>query len=138
MGTEKDTSPFIKQPTDLSKTQGEPSAQAVYLKRGSRFFTYRSIWELVPSPSHSFSQSDSLKWKGGRGYTNTNDDCVVCLFSSRGGRCCCLTAEEVDHQLVGAHHDGGVGDLPHQVGGEAAVQRTEALLPGHRGESLEE
>lgn len=55
----------------------------------------------------------------------------------RRRRCCCLTIEEVDHQLVGAHHDGGVGDLAHQVCGEAAVQRAVALLPDHRGQSLE-
>lgn len=49
-----------------------------------------------------------------------------------------LTVQEVDHQLVGAHHDGGVGDLAHQVGSEAAVQRPVALLFGDRGQSLEE
>lgn len=42
-----------------------------------------------------------------------------------------LTAQEVDHQLIGAHHDGGVGDLSHQVGGEPAVQGRVALLSGH-------
>lgn len=41
-----------------------------------------------------------------------------------------LAAEQVDHHLVGAHHDGSVGDLPDQVGGEATVQRPVALLPG--------
>lgn len=42
-----------------------------------------------------------------------------------------LTTQEVDSQLVGAHHDGGVRDLPDQVGGEAAVQGSVALLFGH-------
>lgn len=42
-----------------------------------------------------------------------------------------LTVQEVDHQLVGAHHDGGVGNLAYQVGGEAAVQGAVALLFGH-------
>lgn len=40
-----------------------------------------------------------------------------------------LAAEQVDHHLVGAHHDGGVGDLSDQVGGEATVQCPVALLP---------
>lgn len=39
-----------------------------------------------------------------------------------------LTAEQIDHHLVGAHHDGRVGDLPDEVGGEAAVQRPVTLL----------
>lgn len=42
-----------------------------------------------------------------------------------------LTVQEVDHQLVGAHHDGGVGDLSYQVGGEATVQGAVTLLFGH-------
>lgn len=42
-----------------------------------------------------------------------------------------LTVQEVDHQLVGAHHDGGVGDLSYQVGCEATVQGAVALLFGH-------
>lgn len=32
------------------------------------------------------------------------------IQSVRGGA---LTIQEVDHKLIGAHHDGGVGDLPH-------------------------
>lgn len=43
-----------------------------------------------------------------------------------------LAAKQVDHHLVGAHHDGSVGDLPDQVGGEATVQRPVALLSGDR------
>ena len=42
-----------------------------------------------------------------------------------------LTVQEVDHQLVGGDDDGCVGDLSHQVGGEAAVQRAVPLLSGH-------
>lgn len=42
-----------------------------------------------------------------------------------------LTAEQIDHHLVGAHHDGRVGDLPDEVGGEAAVQRPVPLLSGY-------
>lgn len=49
-----------------------------------------------------------------------------------------LSVEQVDHQLIGAHHDGGVGDLPDQVGEEAPVKRPVALLPGDCGQSLEE
>lgn len=44
-----------------------------------------------------------------------------------------LTVQEVDHQLIGAHHDGGVGNLAYQVGGEAAIQGTVALLSGYCG-----
>lgn len=51
------------------------------------------------------------------------------IQSKRWGKT--LTVQEVDHQLVGAHHDGGVGDLSYQVGGEAAVQGAVALLFGH-------
>ena len=28
-----------------------------------------------------------------------------------------LTTKQVDHHFIGAHHDGGVGDLSDQVGG---------------------
>lgn len=42
-----------------------------------------------------------------------------------------LTIQEVDYQLVGAHHDARVGYLAYQVGGETAVQGAEALLFGH-------
>lgn len=42
-----------------------------------------------------------------------------------------LTVQEVDYQLVGAHHDARVGYLAYQVGGETAVQGAEALLFGH-------
>lgn len=49
-----------------------------------------------------------------------------------------LAVEQVDHQFVSGHHDGGVGDLADEVCGEAAVQRPVALLPGHGQQSLEE
>lgn len=53
----------------------------------------------------------------------------VYMYSLKRGKT--LTVQEVDHQLVGAHHDGGVGDLSYQVGGEAAVKGAVALLFGH-------
>lgn len=49
-----------------------------------------------------------------------------------------LAVKQVDDQFVGGHHDGRVGDLAHQVGGEAAVQRAVALLPRHREQRVEE
>lgn len=49
-----------------------------------------------------------------------------------------LAAEQVDHHLVGAHHDGSVGDLPDQVGGEATIQCPVALLSGDRQKCVEE
>lgn len=48
----------------------------------------------------------------------------------RGGRET-LTVQEVDYQLVGAHHDGCVGYLAYQVGSETAVQGAKALLFGN-------
>lgn len=54
---------------------------------------------------------------------------IKCLKGERGGRT--LTVQEVDNQLVGAHHDGCVGYLAYQVGGEAAVQGAKALLFGN-------
>lgn len=51
------------------------------------------------------------------------------MSSSKGANT--LTVQDVDHHLVGAHHDGGVGDLSYQVGGEAAVQSTKSLLFGN-------
>lgn len=52
------------------------------------------------------------------------------LASSLKDRVGGLSIQEVDHQLIGAHHDGGVGNLAYQVGGEATVQSTEPLLFG--------
>ena len=40
-------------------------------------------------------------------------------------------ATEVDDGLVGGHHDGCVGDLPHQLGGQSAVQASRAFLLEH-------
>lgn len=56
---------------------------------------------------------------------------TVSLFKREGDIPGELTAEQVDHHFIGAHHDGGVGDLSDQVGGEAAVQGAVALLFGH-------
>jgi len=36
--------------------------------------------------------------------------------------------ERVDRELVGCHHDGRVGDLPHQLGPQAPVQTPPTLL----------
>lgn len=48
-----------------------------------------------------------------------------------------LTVQEVDHQLVGAHHDRCVGDLADQMCGETPVQGAVALFFGHCCQSLE-
>lgn len=49
-----------------------------------------------------------------------------------------LRAEQIDHKLVGAHHDGGVGDLSDKVRGQATVQCPVSLLSGNCEQSLEE
>ena len=46
-----------------------------------------------------------------------------------------VSAGEVDHQLVGGHHDGSVGYLSHQVGPEAPVEPHHSLLPVDGGQS---
>ena len=48
------------------------------------------------------------------------------------------SADRVDHGLVGGHHDGRVGDLPHEVGAEAAVEADQPLLAAHRGQRAPE
>lgn len=63
---------------------------------------------------------------------------TVCLFAQEGGVRVALTAEQVDHHFICTHHDGGVGNLSDEVGGEAAVQRPVSFLPGYCQESLEE
>lgn len=63
---------------------------------------------------------------------------TVSLFKQEGDIPGGLTAEHVDHHFIGTHHDGGVGNLSDEVGGEAAVQRPVSLLPGYRQQSLEE
>lgn len=42
-----------------------------------------------------------------------------------------LTIEQVDHQLIGAHHNSSVRDLSDQVSSEASVQCSVTLLPDH-------
>lgn len=49
-----------------------------------------------------------------------------------------LVAQKVNDELVGGHHDGCVGDLTHQVGGEPTVQCFKPLLPGHRAYCIQE
>ena len=49
-----------------------------------------------------------------------------------------LPVDEVHDQLVGGHHDGRVGDLPDQVGGQPPVQPGPALLPVHQLQALPE
>lgn len=48
-----------------------------------------------------------------------------------------LAAKQINHHFIGAHHDCSVWDLSDEVGGETAVQRSVALLPGHRQQGLE-
>ena len=50
----------------------------------------------------------------------------------------CVLAEGVHGQLVGRHHDGGVGDLPDQLGAQAPVEAVPALLPVDQPECLPE
>ena len=47
-------------------------------------------------------------------------------------------SERVDSQLVGGHHDGGVGDLSDQLSAQASVQPPPPLLPVHQSQSLPE
>ena len=49
-----------------------------------------------------------------------------------------VLAEGIDRQLVGRHHDGRVGDLPHQLGPEAPVEPQPALLLVDQPEGLPE
>ena len=39
-----------------------------------------------------------------------------------------VLTESVDSQLVGGHHDGGVGDLSHQLCAQTSVQTLPPLL----------
>ena len=49
-----------------------------------------------------------------------------------------VSAGEVDHQLVGGHHDGSVGYLSHQVCAQASVQSQHPLLPVYSGQGAPE
>jgi len=49
-----------------------------------------------------------------------------------------VLGEQVHDGLVGRHHDGRVGDLAHELGGEAAVEAADALLVPHHGQRLPE
>ena len=46
--------------------------------------------------------------------------------------------EPVDDELVGDHHDGGVGDLPAELGDHAAVEPPPPLLAVHQEDRLPE
>lgn len=46
--------------------------------------------------------------------------------------------QHVHDGFVGGHHDGSVGNLPHQLCGQAAVQALVALLAPHEQQRLEE
>lgn len=48
-----------------------------------------------------------------------------------------LTAEQIDHHFIGAHHDGSVGDLSDEVSSEAAVQCPVSLLSRYSQQCLE-
>lgn len=49
-----------------------------------------------------------------------------------------LTFEQVDDELVGAHHDGRIGDLSDQMCGKSSVKSSIAFLSKHQAETLEE
>ena len=44
--------------------------------------------------------------------------------------------ERVDGELVGGHHDGGVGDLSDQLGAQTPVQSPPSLLLVHEPQCL--
>ena len=46
--------------------------------------------------------------------------------------------QQVDRQLVGGHHDGGVGDLSDELRGEALVEAPAALLAVDEAKGLPE
>ena len=45
---------------------------------------------------------------------------------------------QVDNEFVGGHHDGSVGDLPQELGQEAAVEGIETLLDSNQPHRLSE
>ena len=49
---------------------------------------------------------------------------------------CIVLVDEVYCEFVGGHHDGRVGDLPDEVGGEAPVKSRPALLLVNQTHSL--
>lgn len=49
-----------------------------------------------------------------------------------------LTAKQIDHHLICAHHDGRVGNLSDEMSGQAAVQRPVSLFLGYCEQSVEE
>ena len=49
-----------------------------------------------------------------------------------------MSADQVDHGLVGGHHDGRVGDLPAELGDHAAVEAAPPLLAVHQEDRLPE
>ena len=51
---------------------------------------------------------------------------------------CIVLVDEVNGELVGGHHDGCVGDLPDEVGGEAPIKSRPALLLVNQAHSLPE
>ena len=50
----------------------------------------------------------------------------------------CVLAEGVHGQLVGGHHDGGVGDLSDQLSAQTSVQAMSALLSVDQPQCLPE
>ena len=49
-----------------------------------------------------------------------------------------VLTESVDSQLVGGHHDGGVGDLSDQLSAQTSVQAMPSLLSVDQPECLPE
>ena len=70
-GRERHTFPFIKQPTDLSKTQGEPSTQLFSLKRGVSLLRIPFYMGVGPPLSRTISLNHILRNGEGAGVTQT-------------------------------------------------------------------
>ena len=49
-----------------------------------------------------------------------------------------LLLEKVDGELIGGHHDRRVGDLPHKLGAEAAIEPDSSLLLVNKAQGLPE
>ncbi len=59
-------------------------------------------------------------------------------MSSEAPRVNVYPLKQVDDELVGAHHDGRIGDLSDQMCGESSVKSSIAFLSKHQAETLEE
>lgn len=117
-------------------------------------FFFSLVWSKLPF-SFSFYAPTAPPW--GPAYTSLCPNFLFPLVSKRDNffqRCpsrfalsfslltsfsssTVLAIEQVDHQLVGAHHDGRVGNLADEVGGKASIQRPVPFLSNHHTKSLE-